>query len=87
LKKSIYKAKKEHLESVLAETMDFQRTGRHDVTHTKKKKSGWKENGGNQTTGIQDFRRNKIVVQSQVMRNWESYITELYERPNLPENL
>jgi len=35
-KKSTWKTKREHFESIFAEIMDFQGTGLHDITHTKK---------------------------------------------------
>ena len=35
--------------------------------------------------GIEDFQGNRIVDQRQVLKIWENYITELYDRPNRPE--
>ena len=37
--------------------------------------------------GIEDSQGNKVVEQSQVLKIWENYITELYDRPNVPETL
>ena len=37
--------------------------------------------------GIEDSQGNKVVEQSQVLKIWENYITELYARPNRPETL
>ena len=42
---------------------------------------------GIQNIGIQDSQGNRVVQQSQVFKIWENYITELYDRPNLPETL
>ena len=53
----------------------------------KKKELGLKEIQGIQNIGIEDFQGNKIADKSQVLKIWENYITELYDRPNLPENL
>jgi hypothetical protein len=30
---------------------------------------------------------NRIIVENQVQKIWENYISELYERPNRPETL
>jgi len=46
---------------------------------------GWKETQGIQNTGIEDSKG--IVEQSQVLKIWGNYITELYDQPNRPETL
>ena len=48
---------------------------------------GWNETQGIQSIGIKDSQRNRIVDQRQVLKIWENYITELYDRPNRPETL
>ena len=48
---------------------------------------GWKENQGIQNIGIEDSQGNRIVEQSQVLKIWENYITELHDRPNRPVTL
>ena len=53
----------------------------------KTKELGWKETQETQNTGIEDFQRNRRVEQSQVLKIWEKYITELHDRPNRPETL
>jgi len=53
--------------------------------YMKTKELGWKETQGIQNIGIEDSQGNRIVVQSQVLKIWENYITELYYRPNRPE--
>ena len=65
--------------------MEFQRRGRYDLMHMKTKELGWMETQGIQNIGIEDSQGNKIVEQSQVLKIWENYITELYDRPNRPE--
>jgi hypothetical protein len=60
--------------------MEFHRTGRYDFIYMKTKELGWKETQGIQNIGIEDFQR-------QVLKIWENYVTELYDRPNRPENL
>jgi len=67
--------------------MEFQRTGHYDLLYTKTKELGWKETQGIQNIGIEDSQGNRIVEQSQVLKIWENYITELYHRPNPPETL
>jgi hypothetical protein len=62
--------------------MEFQRTGRYDLMYMKIKKQGWKETQGIQNIGIEDSQGNTIVEQSQVLKIWEYYITELHDRPN-----
>jgi hypothetical protein len=55
--------------------------------YMKTKELSWKETQGIQNTGIEDSQGNRIVEQSQVLKIWENYITELYDRPNRPETL
>jgi hypothetical protein len=76
----------ECLESICQEIMEVQRTERYDLMYTKKKEVGWKENHGIQNTGIEDSKANIIVNKRQVLKIWEKYITELYNRTNQPEN-
>jgi len=67
--------------------MEFQRTGHYDMTYMKTKDLGWKETHGIQNIGIEDSQKNRIVEQNQVLKIWENYITELYDRPNQLETL
>ena len=85
MKRAIGNAKKEYLENIRKEIMEFQRRGRYDLMHMKTKELGWMETQGIQNIGIEDSQGNKIVEQSQVLKIWENYITELYDRPNRPE--
>jgi hypothetical protein len=39
------------------------------------------------TVGIEDSQGNMIVHQKQVLKIWEIYVEELYDRANRPENL
>jgi len=50
--------------------------------YMKTKELGWKETQGIQNIGIEDSQGNRIVEQSQVVKIWENYITELHDRPN-----
>jgi hypothetical protein len=43
LKRATYNAKKEYLENICKEIMEFQTTGRYDLMHMKTKVLGWKE--------------------------------------------
>jgi hypothetical protein len=52
LKRATNNAKKDYLENICNEIMDFQRTGRYDLIYMKTKESGWKE-----TQGIQNLNR------------------------------
>jgi len=67
--------------------MEFQRTGYYDLMYMKTKELGWKETQEIQNIGIEDSQGNRIVEQSQVLKIWKNYITELYDRPNQPETL
>jgi hypothetical protein len=80
-------AKKEYLESICDEIIDFQRTGRYDLMYINIKKLGWKENHGIQNIGIDDSQENKTIDQRGVLQIRENYITELYDRANQPEHL
>ena len=53
----------------------------------KTKELGWNETQGIQSIGIEDSKGNRIEDQRQVLKIWEIYITELYDRPNRPETL
>jgi len=37
--------------------------------------------------GIEDSQGNRIVDQRQVLKMWENYVTDIYDRPNRPETL
>ena len=53
--------------------------------HKKAKKLVWKENRGIQNIDTADSQENIIVDHRQVLKIWENYITELYNRPFRPE--
>jgi hypothetical protein len=53
----------------------------------KTKELGWKKTQGIEIIGIEDSQGNRIIEQSQVLKIWENYITELHDRPNRPETL
>ena len=79
--------KKEYLENKCNEIIEFQRKGSYDLMYMKTKELGWNETHGIQSIGIEDSQENRIVDQRQVLKIWENYITELYDRPNRPETL
>ena len=87
MKRATKKAKKEYLEKACTEIMEFHRTGRYDLMYMKTKELGWKETQGIQNIGIEDSQGNRKVDQKQVLKIWENYVTELYDRPNRPETL
>jgi hypothetical protein len=62
--------------------MELKRSGRHEF-----KEIGWKEHHGIQNIGTEDSKGNAIVAKTKVLRIWERYITELYDRLNQTENL
>jgi hypothetical protein len=67
--------------------MEFHRTGRYDLMCMKIKELGWKETQCIQNIYIEVSQGNRIVDQRQVLKIWENYVTELYDRPNRPETL
>ena len=77
LKRATETAKKEYLENICNEIIEFQRTGRYDLMYMKTKELGWNETQGIQSVGIEDSQGNRIVSQRQVLKIWENYITEL----------
>jgi hypothetical protein len=87
LKRATDNDKKEYLENICKEIMEFQRTGRYDLMYMKTKELGWKETQGIQNIGIEDSQRSRIIEQGQVLKIWKNYITELHDRPNRPKNL
>jgi hypothetical protein len=67
--------------------MEFQRTERYDLMYMKTKELGWKETKGIRNIGFKDYQGNRIVEPNQVLKILENYITEPYNRPNLPKTL
>jgi len=51
------------------------------------KELGWLETQGIQNIGIEDSQGNRIVDQREVLKIWENYVKELYDRTNRPETL
>ena len=45
----------------------------------KTKELGWNETKEIQNIGIEDSQGNRILEQSQVLKIWEKYITELHD--------
>jgi hypothetical protein len=62
--------------------MEFQKAGLYDLMYMKTKELGWKETQDIQNIGIEDSQGNRIIKQSQVLKIWENYITELHDRPS-----
>jgi hypothetical protein len=76
------KTKLEYLESKCDEITELQGTGRYDLMYTcrKAKKLDRKENNGILTVGIEDSQGNITVDQKEVLKIWEIYVEELYDR-------
>jgi len=47
----------------------------------------WKVNHRNRNAGIEESQGNIIVDQRKIMKIWENYITELYDRANQTKNV
>ena len=56
LKRATEMAKKEYLENICNEIIEFQRTGRYDLMYMKTKELGCNETQGIQSIGIEDSR-------------------------------
>jgi hypothetical protein len=87
LRRATDKAKLEYLESKCDEITELQRAGRYDLMYRKVKELDRKENSEIRTVGIEDPQGNMIVDQKKVLKIWEIYVEELYDRANQPENL
>jgi hypothetical protein len=87
LRRATDKAKLEYLESKCDEISELQRTGRYDLMYRKAKELDRKKNNVIRTVGIEDSQGNMIVDQKQVLKIWEIYVEELYDRVNRAENL
>jgi hypothetical protein len=68
LKRDTDDTKKEYLENIRNEIMEFQRTRRCDLMYMETKELGRKETQGIQNIVIEDSQENKIVQQSQVLK-------------------
>ena len=79
MKRATDNAKEKYLENICNEIMEFQRTGLYDLMYMMTNELGWKETQGIQNIGIEDSQGNRIVEQSQVLKIWENYITELHD--------
>jgi len=64
LKRATDNAKKEYLENICNEIVEFQRTGCYDLMYMKTKELGWKETQEIQNIGIEDSQANRMVEQS-----------------------
>ena len=78
--KSTDMEKKEYLETISNEILEFHRKGSYDVTYMKTNGLALRENHGIQTTGIKGSEGYKIADQRQVLKILENYITELYDQ-------
>ena len=86
MKRTANKAKKEYLESVRDITV-FQTAGHYDLPYMETKELGWKENRAIQNIGSEVSEGNITADNRYVLKIWENYITELYDRPNRSEYL
>lgn len=50
----------------------------------KMKELSWKENSGIQNIGIEDYKGNRVRERRQVLKTWENYSSEFYNRPTRP---
>ena len=87
MKRATDNTEKKYLENLCNEVMEFQITWCYDLMCMTTKELGWKETQGIQNIGIEDSKENSIVDQSQVLKIWENYITELCDRTNRPGTL
>jgi glycosylphosphatidylinositol transamidase (GPIT) subunit GPI8 len=87
LRRATDKTKLEYLESKCDKITEMQRTGRYGLMYRKAKELDRKENNGIRTVGIEDSQGHMIVDQNQVLKIWEIYVEELYDRANRPEKL
>jgi len=66
LERATDKTKKEYIENICDEIMEFQRRGHYDLIYTKTKELSWKEYHGIQNFGIRDkyWKFGRIILQS-----------------------
>jgi hypothetical protein len=65
LKRATDNAKKEYLENICDEIIEFQRTERYDLMYMKTRELGWKENHWIQNMGIEESQGNVIIDQKE----------------------
>ena len=68
MKRGTDKAKKEYLESIWHDVLEFQRTGHYDLMYTKTNELGWKENHGIHNTGTEQATGHITVERRQVLK-------------------
>ena len=68
MKRATDNAKKEYLEKIFNEIMEFQIAGCYDLIYMKIKELGWKETQRIQNIGIEDSQGNRIIEKSQVLK-------------------
>ena len=64
LKRATDNGKKEYLENICNDIVEFQRTGRYDLMYMKTKELGWKKTQEIQNIVIEDSQGNRIVQQN-----------------------
>jgi hypothetical protein len=72
LKRATNNAKKQYLENICKEIMEYQRRGLYDLMYMKTDELGWKETQGIQNIGIEDSQENRSVEQNQVLNVLEN---------------
>jgi len=50
------------------------------------KELSWKKPAELKNIVIEDYKRNIVGERRQVLKIWENYISEFYDRPSRPEN-
>jgi len=68
------------------EIMEFQGAGRYNLTYMLSKELSWKVNHRSQNAGIEESQGIIIVDRKKVLKIWENYITDFYDRANRTEN-
>jgi hypothetical protein len=80
LKRATDNTKKEYLENIRKEILEYQRTGRHNLMYMKTEELGWKETQAIQNIGIEDSQGNRIVQQNQVLKiMFQNYTIDLID--------
>ena len=87
LRRETDRAKEKYMEEMCKEIEELERKGRYDLMYEKTKEFGGRERKAVRSFGIEDSRGQLISGQAEMLKVWESYIGELYDKEHRPQHI